>query len=209
MEALLAKARKKLKEVRQYVRSPALVRDADQARNQLWCIFCDEDVIAGSSTFACENPIKHLANQSHVEQVRLFLLANLLDRSRLDDFTILEKDFLKWETQSAKLLPPPRPSPGNPPKPPHPHVSSAPAPRSLQEWLCTRGHWWPTTEQEGLLPGLSATPDCPVPLILLGDAHACRERAGFRRPRFRWAFADLSFAELTGNSSKAGRIIEN
>lgn len=52
VEALLAKARKKVKEVRQYVRSPALIKEAEQARNQLWCVFCDEDVVAEASTFA-------------------------------------------------------------------------------------------------------------------------------------------------------------
>lgn len=54
---------------------------------------------------ASENPIKHLANPSHIEQVRDFLAANLLDHSRLKDFIISEKDFSKVSLISRPLCP--------------------------------------------------------------------------------------------------------
>ncbi|KAK7302246.1 hypothetical protein RJT34_13131 [Clitoria ternatea] len=97
LSTFLSRFRHKLSDVRFFLNAPIPLSPQLASHNRFWCIFCDRNIDELSSTFACANAIRHLANVEHVKNLKHFFWKYGGAKDQLDAFMVSDDDLAKWE----------------------------------------------------------------------------------------------------------------
>ncbi|XVF08696.1 hypothetical protein REPUB_Repub07fG0025700 [Reevesia pubescens] len=103
LSTFLSRFQNKINDIRFFLKNPTVLRPEHADCNRFWCVFCDTDVVALDSSFACENAINHLAGMDHLKNLKHFLWQYGGKMDRLDMYRILETDLTKWEKKCDSL----------------------------------------------------------------------------------------------------------
>ncbi|CAJ2641219.1 unnamed protein product [Trifolium pratense] len=103
LSTFLSRFQNKLSDVRIFLKTPSPLSPQLASRNRLWCVFCDQDIDELSSSFACENAIRHLASVEHVKNLKHFFWKYGGNTDQLDLFTVSDNDVVKWEKRCKAL----------------------------------------------------------------------------------------------------------
>ncbi|WJX35015.1 hypothetical protein P8452_23064 [Trifolium repens] len=103
LSTFLSRFQNKLSDVRFFLKTPTPLDPQLASRNHLWCVFCEEDIDELSSSFACENAIRHLASVEHVKNLKHFFWKYGGNMDQLDVFTVSDNDVVKWEKKCKAL----------------------------------------------------------------------------------------------------------
>ncbi|RHN73783.1 putative Coiled-coil domain-containing protein [Medicago truncatula] len=103
LSTFLSRFKNKLSDVRFFLKTPSPLTPQLASGNRFWCVFCDQDIDEHSSSFACENAIRHLASVEHVNNLKHFFWKYGGTVDQLDVFTVSHNDVAKWDKRCANL----------------------------------------------------------------------------------------------------------
>ncbi|XP_039686454.1 TITAN-like protein isoform X2 [Medicago truncatula] len=103
LSTFLSRFKNKLSDVRFFLKTPSPLTPQLASGNRFWCVFCDQDIDEHSSSFACENAIRHLASVKHVNNLKHFFWKYGGTVDQLDVFTVSHNDVAKWDKRCANL----------------------------------------------------------------------------------------------------------
>ncbi|RHN73786.1 putative Coiled-coil domain-containing protein [Medicago truncatula] len=95
LSTFLSRFKNKLSDVRFFLKTPSPLTPQLASGNRFWCVFCDQDIDEHSSSFACENAIRHLASVKHVNNLKHFFWKYGGTVDQLDVFTVSHNDVAK------------------------------------------------------------------------------------------------------------------